>query len=95
MRRSILDTNSQVHTVKVYDSWHGCLGHPFGQVLSLLAKNLDVNDSVSNKLDEPCDVAFMLNKLVLHLLKVIVKFVNFLELLHFHIWGTYYVPSTP
>jgi len=38
--------------------WHGCLGHPSRQVLSLLAKNLDVGNRCSDKVDEHCDLCF-------------------------------------
>ena len=36
--------------------WHECLGHPSRQVLSLLAKNLDVGNSCSDKVDEYCNL---------------------------------------
>ena len=58
LHQKILHKNCQVHAVKIYDLWHGRLGHPSGQVLALLGKSLNVGDVFNNKVDELCDVCF-------------------------------------
>ena len=84
----------QAHAVKTYDLWHGRLGHPSGQVLSLLAKNLDVGDIFSNKMDEPCDICFRAKQTHCSFSKSDSKASEPFELIHCDIWSAYHVPST-
>jgi len=47
---------AQANAVSSHDLWHGRLRHPSNQVLSLIAKDLEIRDNVVNK--RPCDVCF-------------------------------------
>ena len=78
LHKKILDTNLQTHAVKMYDLWHGRLGHPSRQ-LSLLAKNFDVGDRFNKKWMNLAMFAFVINKVVVHFRKAIAKLVNFLS----------------
>jgi len=88
------DTQLQAHVVSTYDLWHGHLGHPFRQILSLLARNLDVGDICINKMIEPCDICFLLKQTRCSFSKTDSKASELFELTHYDIWGFYYVPST-
>jgi len=56
LHKEVPHSKVQAHTVTTWDLWHGRLSHPSKQVLSLLAKDLDF--SLDNKTNEPCDVWF-------------------------------------
>ena len=60
---------TQVNVVGSHNLWHGCLGHPSRQGLSLLPKNFNIS-SGGNK--EPLIFVFVLIKHGLNLLLVIV-----------------------
>jgi len=48
-------TMAQVNVVGSQNLWHGRLGHPSNQVLTLLSKEFNI-DSDGNK--KPCDICF-------------------------------------
>ena len=58
LQKEVSDKQLKGHAVMTYDLWHGRLGHASRQVISLLAKNLDMVNKLSNKVDEPCDICF-------------------------------------
>jgi len=49
-------SGAQVNVVGLHNLWHGRLGHPSNQVLSLLSKDLKLAGSMVNK--GPYDVCF-------------------------------------
>lgn len=84
----------QAHAVRTYDLWHGRLGHPSRQVLSLLTKDLNIGDIFSNKVDEPCDICFRAKQTRCSFSESDSKASELFELIHCDIWGAYHIPST-
>jgi len=56
LHKEVPKTQLQAHIVRTYDLWHGRLGHPSEQVLSSVAKSLDIGDG--SKVNESCDICF-------------------------------------
>ena len=46
---NFVSSGAQVNAVGLHNLWHGRLGHPLNQVLSLLSKDLKTTGSMVNK----------------------------------------------
>ena len=77
----------QANLVKTYDLWHGWLGHPSRQVLSLLAK--DLNFELGNKANELCGVCFHAKQTHCSFSQSESNDSENFGLIHCDIWGAY------
>ena len=89
LHKEVPDRKLQAHAIRTYDLWHGLLGHPSKQVLSLLAKNLNVGGIFSNNVDEPYDICFRARQTCSLFSKSDSKVSELFELIHCDIWGAY------
>jgi len=94
LHKEFSDGQLQAHAIKTYDLWHIHLDHPSRQVISLLAKSLDIGDNFSNKLDEPCDICFCAKQTRCSFSESDSKASEPFEIIHCDIWGVYHIPST-
>ena len=80
----------QANTVGSHQIWHGCLGLPSDQILSLLPKILNIS-SVGNK--EPCSICFKAKQTLAHFVASESHEKELFGLIHCDICGAYRVPS--
>lgn len=94
LHKVLPDKKKQVHTIKTIDLWHGCLGHSSREVLSLLAKGLDIKDSLENKKKEPCDVCLRAKHTRWRPSQSESNASDLFELIHCDIWGACHESSS-
>jgi len=94
LHKEFSKTHLQAHAVRIFDLWHGRLGHPSRQVVSLLANNLDLGNIFNSKVDELCDICFHAKQTRCSFPESNSKASESFELIHCDIWGAYHVPST-
>ena len=78
-------SGAQVNVVGLHNLWHGRLGHPLNQVLSLLAKDLKVTGSMVN--EGPCDVCFRAKQIRTQFIDSDSHALELFELIHCDICG--------
>ena len=98
MRRGLLHQQDRLSTVQVKavgarNLWHGHLGHPSDQVLSLFYKNLNLSSSLENNVKGPCDVCCRAKETRTKFSASESHAKDLFELIHCDIWGAYRVPS--
>ena len=76
---------AQVNAVGAHNLWHGRLGHPSNQVLSLIAKDLEISDNVMNK--RPCDDCFRAKQTRTPFVESDSHAFELFELIHCVIWA--------
>jgi len=89
----IASSTVQVNAVGTRNLWHGRLGHPSDQVLSLFYKNLNLNSSLENNVKGPCDVCCRAKQRRTKFSASESHAKDLFELIHCDIWGAYRVRS--
>ena len=82
------DEKKQVHAVRTSELWH-VFGHPLKEVLCLLAKDLDIKDSLENKMQKPCDACLRAKQTHCLFSQSESHASDLFELIHRDIWGAY------
>jgi len=85
----LLPSTDPANAVGSHDLWHGRLGHPSDQVLSLFSRDLNIN--IVNK--RPCDICFRAKHTRTPFLANESHTKELFGLIHCDIWGAYRVPS--
>jgi len=73
--------------------WHQRMGHPLGEVVSILLNSLNCSNS-NNWNNNVCEVYFCAKKTRTHFSVSYNKAKELIDIIHYDIWGPYRLPSS-